>query len=349
MSSIKIDHKTLKKFTFDILCSTGVDPKEATIIAGVFVWCDLFGRYTQGIWRIPVYIRRFKKGLISSPCNYKIEQKSEVMALIDGNSAFGQYIGHVAMSMAINLAEQFGVGVVGVKRSNHWGAGAYYVELAAKRAQLGFAFSNAVPHVSAYGGIPPVIGTNPFAFGAPTRDGHSVLVDFSTGSSAGSMIMKAKEEGKSIPEGIIIDDQGNSITDPNLASNGTVLPFGGAKGFCLGLLVEILSGVITGAGVSHEIASLHNNFERISNVGHLFISIDISKFIPMDFYYDRMSRLINIIKASKTMTGFDEVLIPGETRWRYFDDQSKNGIRLDKKTVESLSKLAEDLKVRIPW
>ena len=114
-------------------------------------------------------------------------------------------------------------------------------------------------------------------------------------------------------------------------------------------MVEILSGVITGAGISHEVASLHKDFERISNVGHLFISLDITKLMPLETYYDRMSQLIDIVKASKTMKGFNEVLIPGETRWRYFDRQKKEGVELDAKTVDLLTDFASALGVDTPW
>ena len=349
MSHVKVQSDRLIEFANDLLCRSDVDPAEALIIARVFVWFDLVGRYTQGVWRLPVYLKRFKHGLISSPCNYSFEQKSDAVGIINGNSAFGHYIGHVAMLKAVDLAKQYGVGVVGVKGSNHYGAGAYFVELAAQKKHIGFAVSNSLPHVAPYGGLTAVIGTNPFAFGAPTRDDHSILVDFSTGSSSGSMIMKAKEEGRSIPEGIVIDEYGNSITDPNLAPKGTVLPFGGAKGFCMGLMVEILSGVITGAGISHEVVSLHKNFERISNVGHLFIALDISKLMPVETYYDRMARLMEIVKASKPMKGFDEVLIPGETRWRNYARQQAEGVELDAKTIDLLTKFAGELGVATPW
>jgi len=349
MSPVKILPDDFIRLTNELLCRSGVDTAEASIIARNLVWCDQVGRYTHGVWRLAAYLKRFNLGLIQSPCNPNFEKKTEVVYIIHGNSGFGQYLGVVAMDKAINVAKQYGIGVVGVCNSNHFGAGAYYVERAAQNAQIGLATSNSVPHVAAYGGIPAVLGTNPFAFGVPTKDGQSVLVDFSTSASAGSMIMKALEQKKNIPEGIVIDDEGNSIVDPMLASKGTLLPFGGAKGFCMGLMVEILSGVITGAGISHGVASMFKDFSRAQNVGHLLMAMDISKIMPLEDYYSRMSQLITFIKESKKMKGFDEILIPGERRWRYFEKQKQEGIQLDKKTIDALNELTKELGVATPW
>jgi len=349
MSSIKIEHKRLQRFTYDILCAAGVDPKEATIIASAITWIDLIGRYAQGVYRLPAYLKRLRHDLITSPCDPEFMQKYETVYLLNGNDGFGHYLGHIAMSKAIDIADQRGIGLVSVSHSNHFGAGAYYVDLAAQSNKIGFAFSNSVPHVAPFGGISVVLGTNPFAFGAPMKNRKSVLVDFSTSAISGSMIMKAAEEGKTILEDIVIDEEGNSIVDPKAATHGVVLPFGGAKGFCLGLMVEILSGVITGAAISHEIASLYKNFERSSNIGHFFMAIDISAFMPIEDYYERMDQLVTWIKDVKPRKNVDEILIPGETRWLHYENQLSQGIELDQKTIESLSILAQEMDIQTPW
>lgn len=345
----KIKFKDLLKFSNDLLCKYGVDSKEASIVSKNLIWNDMIGRYNQGIWRLPVYIERFRRGLIHSPCHSRFVKKSEAVYLLRGKSGFGQYLGHKAMTKTIKIARQKGIGLVGVCNSNHYGSGAYYVELAAQSHQLGFAFSNSLPHVAPYGGISKVLGTNPFAFAAPVRNGKSIIVDFSTGSCSGSAIMKALENKENISKGIVVDEEGNDIVDPKKALKGIVLPFGGAKGFAIGLMVEILSGVITGAGISHEVASLHKCFDRTSNVGHLFMALDISKIMALDSYYSRIEQLIFIIKQSRIMKGFDEILIPGERRWRCFEKQMKEGISLDKQTVNALNKLARELQVSPPW
>lgn len=349
MSTAKVEYQPLRKFTHDIIRAAGVDSEEAAVVTDVFIWFDLVGRGTQGLGRLPVYLKRLQCGLIKSPCHPEFIKKTDTIYTLNGNDGFGHYLGHVAMSKAIDLADKTGTGIVGVCHSNHFGAGAYYVDLAARRMKIGFAFSNSVPHVVPFGGVSPVLGTNPVAFGAPRKNQKSVLVDFSTGASAGTMIMKAAQEGRDIPDNVVIDTEGKPITDPKAAVHGNILPFGGAKGFCLGLLVEILSGVVTGAGISHEIASLHRNFDRSSNVGHFFMALNISALMPVENYFDRIDRLIAWIKDSRPNSNVKEILIPGETRWHHYERQMKYGIELSQKTVESLSALARDMEVPTPW
>jgi LDH2 family malate/lactate/ureidoglycolate dehydrogenase len=346
---MKIAPHRLHQFILALLEAAGIEAKEAAIIAQIFVWFDLIGRSTQGVSRLSAYLKRVELGLIKSPCRPEFIQKTETIYIVNGHDGFGHYLGHIAMLKAIDLAAEHGLGLVGVQHSNHFGAGAYYVQLAAQQLKLGLAFSNSVPHVAPHGGVTPALGTNPFAFGAPVRDGHSILVDLSTGASAGSVLKKTAEENQQIPEGIVIDREGRAITDPRAVEQGALLPFGGAKGFCLGLMIEILSGVLTGAAISHEIASLHKNFERASNIGHFFMAIDVAKIMPVEDYFERMDLLLGFVKAARKRDGVEEILIPGETRWRNYANQLANGIDLDSKAVEGLTDLARSMKVSSPW
>ena len=161
--------------------------------------------------------------------------------------------------------------------------------------------------------------------------------------------MKAAKAGGTIPEGIVVDLHGDPVVDAKKAVDGVILPFGGAKGFGLGLMVEIMSAVVTGAGVSSEVASLHRDLERESNVGHCFIAIDISRLMPLDLYYDRMNMLIGFIKESKPQRGVEEVLVPGETRWRMAERQSAEGICLDAEAIKVMESMARDWGISTPW
>lgn len=350
MSKMKIQHKELLQFVHSILCAAGVSNAEAEIVSQVLVWCDLVGRYTQGVIRIPIFLRRFKLALIQSPCHPELIQKSEAICLIDGNNGFGQYLGFMAMSKAIEMADRCGIGMVGVSRSNHFSANAYYVQMAAERNKIGLAFTNGFPRTAPHGGISATLGTNPLGFAAPTRNKESILVDLSTGASSGSMIRQAIVEKRNIPEGILIDQAGNPVVDPLQAEGCTILPFGGAKGFCLSLMVEILSGLITGAGISHEVESTYKNFEKSSNSGHLFIAIDIPRVMgDMEVYYKKMDTLISFIKGAQRQNEVEEILLPGETRWRHYNQQLIEGIELNIETVKSLDKIANELSILTPW
>lgn len=349
MDAVRVDSARLQQFAYDILLSAGVDAQEALTVAEVLVWADLVGRQTHGVGRLPIYVKRFGLGLVNSPCNAMFSRQSETICIVEGNSGFGQYLGRVAMSRAIDIAKQYGVGLVGVRESNHFGVGAYYVQMAAQSSQIGFAFSNGFPRVAPYGGVSAVTGTNPFAFAAPTRGGKSVLVDMSTGVLAGATIREVAKGNKMLPEGAVVDESGSHVRDPKQATHKAILPFGGAKGYCLSLMVEIVAGVITGSGISHEVGSMYHNFETISNSGHSFLAIDISRLMPIEEFHDRMDRLIDFVKSAERESSVEEILIPGEQRWRIFNVQSVRGVELDATDAASLASLAEELSLCPPW
>ena len=343
----RINHKDLRDLAVALLSASGTDESEVGTIADILVWADLVGRSTQGIWCLKALLQRLRAGFIQSPCSPEFMQKTDGIVLVDGHNGFGRYVGHVGMSRAIELAQRCGIGLAAVRNSSHFGAAAYYVHLAAQAGMIGFAFTNAPRRVAAHGGLRPIFGTNPIAFGAPLRDGHSVLIDFSTSMMAGSVIRKGLESNEPIPEGVAIDEHGKPTTNPTEVF--AMLPFGGARGYCLSLLVEILTGVITGSLMSFQIPYILEKTQRVTRIGHVFLVIDIATLLPLPEYHERMAMLVTAIKDSPLQPGISEVLIPGEARWRSYRKQIKEGILLDSKTIESLESLAAKQKIATPW
>ena len=250
---------------------------------------------------------------------------------------------------AIELADTCGVGIVGVQNSNHFGAGAYYAHLAAEAKKISIVTTNSFPLVVPHGGISPVFGTNPITFGAPVIDGPSILADFSTGAMSGATFRNAIADRKNIPLGSALDEQGNDIVEPEQAGNGNILPIAGSKGYCLGLMIEIISGVLTGSAISHEIGSVWKDFTKSNRVGHLLIAIDISSIIPLEIYYERIADLTGFIKAAKKMNNIDEILLPGETRWRHYQQNVENGVPISDANINDINSLAHILGLIPPW
>jgi LDH2 family malate/lactate/ureidoglycolate dehydrogenase len=326
---MRVSAERLDGFLRAAMAAAGASPDEVPIVAGALVWADLTGRYNHGIVRLPVYLKRLRLGLVASPSRPESTTAAPGLVRVDGRGGFGHYVGHLAMTEAIALAARHGLGAALVKDSNDFGAGAYFVQLACERNMIGIATSNAVPKVAAHGGSEKVLGTNPFAFGAPRADGRSILVDFATAAAAGSTIRKAKETGEPIPEGIAVDEDGRFITEAARIAGGALLPFGGPKGFGLGILVEVLSAVLSGAAVSHEVASTFESWDRRAGNGHFFLALDIASLLPIAEYHARIDRVCSTLAGSRRQPGFDEILLPGERRWRARDDQRRNGIALD--------------------
>jgi len=343
----RVSHKDLRDLAAALLAASGTDGSEAGTVADIVIWADLVGRSTQGVWCLKTLSARLQAGFIQSPCSPEFMQQTDGIVLVDGHNGFGRYVGQIAMSRAIEIARRCGIGLVMVRNSSHFGAAAYYVQLAAQAGMIGFALTNAPRRVAAHGGLRPIFGTNPVAFGAPLGDGESVLVDFSTSTIAGSVIRKGLESNEPIPQGVAVDEHGQPATKP--AEVCALLPFGGAKGYCLSLMVEILTGVITGSLMSFQIPYILEKTQRVARIGHAFLVIDIAALLPLPEYYERMAMLLTAVKESPLQPGVSEVLIPGELRWRNYRKQISDGILLDGKTIESLESLAAELKITVPW
>ncbi len=294
----------------DLFVDAGAGLKQAEAVARHLAWCEMVGRKNFGIERIPILIKRISAGVLAADNGMAFEKLSDSIERLDAGGGFGFDAGERAMDRAIGLAQRTGVGIVGVHSSNFFGAGAYYVNMAAQRHMIGFAFSNSFPKVVAHGGIQPVLGTNPFAFGAPRKNGDHLLFDMATSAMAGSTVRKNIAQDKSIAEA--------------LTPNGALLPFGGAKGFGLALMVEILAGVLTGAGVSDDVASMYNDFARNGDNGHFMLALDVRRWMSLDAYYARFEALVAAIKGSG-----EDVLLPGEVRWENYRDNHANGLTVN--------------------
>lgn len=347
MENRRYSSERLLKFTNTLFCAAGVDATEAEILARVFLWSDLVGRYNHGLRRVTPYLKRFEHGVIASPARLEYRETSVNTCVLDGGNGFGQYVGHVAMQRAVAMAGESGIGIVAVRNSNNYGVGAYYAQLAAENNQIGLALSNSFPKVAPHGGVEALLGTNPFSFAAPVSSGRSVLVDFSTGAAAGSTISRAKERGEPLPEGLALDPEGRPITDPAQVARGALLPFGGAKGYGLGLLVEILCGVLAGAGISREVGSMFQDFSGPGNHGHFLLALNIEKFMPLEVYFTRIERLVHMTREVKPQPGVARVRLPGEQRWALYEQQMREGVLVEEKTLEMLAELAR--KYAVPY
>jgi LDH2 family malate/lactate/ureidoglycolate dehydrogenase len=342
MSVIALDRLTA--FAEEMLAAAGADREQAAAVAEVLVWSDSVGRSNQGVWRLPILCKRLSAGLFRCPCRPRIDDRAPALALMDGDNGIGHFVGRVAADLAIERAARHGVAAVGVSDSNFLGALGYYVHRISERGMLALLFNNSFPKVAPHGGTKPVLGTNPLAFAAPLRDGKDIVVDLATAASAGSDITKAAELGQDLPVGIAIDRDGKSILDPSKVNAGALLPLGGAKGYALGLVVEILAGVASGAGIAHGVRSMYGDMVNPGNSGHFFVAIDVATLMPLDVYYGRMEVLVEALREC------EGVMLPGEARWQArAAAEATGGVELDGQTTAALGKLADTLQVVEPW
>ena len=321
---MRVPAVTLETAIATALLAKGASPPQATATARHMTWCEMVGRHNFGIDRIPIHLKRMAAKVLDGQAIVLDDQLGPSLVRCDGGGGFGYHAAEHGMNRAIDMARRTGIGVAGVHNSNFFGAGAYYVNLAARASMIGLALSNSFPKVVAHGGLKPVLGTNPFAFGAPRGNGDHLLFDMATSALAGSTVRQHIAEGASLPEGLAIDAEGRPITDPAKVNGGALLPFGGPKGFGLALLVEILAGVLTGAGVGDGVASMYSDFNRRGGNGHMLIALDVTRWMDMETYHARFDGLAAAIKASG-----DGVLLPGEVRWEHYRDSLANGAEVD--------------------
>jgi LDH2 family malate/lactate/ureidoglycolate dehydrogenase len=348
--TVRVQHETLVRFAEDLAVAGGVPQHEAAALAETLGWCDLRGHQTQGVYLLPILLKRLKLGLVRSPSGMRWQRTGPSTATLDAQHAFGQIAGGLAIDRAVGLATETGVGIVAVKNSNHFGAAGYYAARAAEQGFLGLAYSNSMPKVAPHGGRHRLLGTNPFAFSCPRPNAPPLVIDLATGASAGSLVSHARRLGRPLPDGIALDSDGNPTNDPNeVDGGGCLLPMAGAKGYCLGLLVEILAGVLTGAAVAPNVGSVFRDLNRHTRCGHLFVAIDIARFLPAQQFGDRLEGLLAALTAVAPREGFDAVQLPGDGRLRCLEEQTRLGIPLSDYLVKSLSETANELGVPSPW
>ena len=346
-SPCMVDATALNRFGVTVLEANGVESEQALAVIDNLVWSELVGRKNFGFIRFPLYLDRLKAGGLNGQCTPRLEKKSESLALLDGDQGFGQFVGRIAMTQAVSMARDSGIGIVGVHNSNFFGTGAYFANQSCEAGMIGLAASNSFPKVVAHGGRTPVFGTNPFAFGAPQRSGDHILVDLSTSALAGSTVREHIDAGTALPEGLAIDGDGHTITDPHKVQDGALLPFGGSKGYCLSFMVEILCGVLTGAGVSSGVSSMYNELAESGQNGHFILALDPEKFMDRNTYFDRIDSLISMVLMSAAPGA--PVRIPGQVRLEAYRENVTNGIHLDSKTCQALQRVAKPVDVTVPW
>jgi len=313
-------------FVRALLAAHNVPAADAAIIAGCLVGADLRGVDTHGICRLPGYLDRVRKGLINVRPNLAPRRVTPVAATLDGENAFGFVVGMCAINEAIAMARELGLGLVSVNRSTHFGMAASYVMPAIDAGLIAFVFSNASPAMPPWGGKDGLLGTNPFAVGAPGGKHGPFLLDMSPAVAARGKLRRAERRGEPIPLGYALDAQGHPTTDPKAALAGVVLPIGGYKGSGLSMLMDILGGVISGSAFAGGVADQYKVFDRPQDVGHFFLALRPDLFVPAADYRARMDTLIERVRACPKAEGFDEILIPGEPEARLEAKYRRSGI-----------------------
>ncbi len=254
-------------------------------------------------------------------------RESPVTAVFRGNLAAGPAVAAHAMRAAIARAREHGVGLTTVANARHFGAASAYATLGLEEGMIGLVCCNAQAVVAPYGGAGALHGTNPIAYAVPGGEFPPIVLDIATSAAAHGQIHKAQRRGQPIPLGWALDADGRPTTDPTAALTGVLLPFGGHKGYGIGILVDVLTGALTGSTIGLGVRQ-NDPDPLLGGQAFFMLAVNVAFFTEAATYRDRVDQLWRHAKSIKPAEGFDEVLLPGELEWRTEQQRRKEGIPL---------------------
>ena len=339
----------LHRLVKDIFLAVGASDENADRVAEGLVLSNLSGVDTHGVWHVGGYVAEVKDGYIVPAARPEIIVETPTTALVTGNWSFGFVAAKYAMDLAIQKAREQNVAIVGIVQCNHIGRVGEYAEMAAAEGMVSFIWvsghSEEQQSTVPYGGIKKILHTNPLAIGFPAGEEPPMVLDFATTAVAGVKVTMARRDNKRLPQGSIVDKNGNPTTDPaDFFNGGAHLPFGGHKGYAIMLAVEALGRVLSG---SDSYAEAHRGgiFHRHQGITLMVFRSDL--FQPMADFNRRADELERRMRAVPPAPGFQEVLVPGDLEYRARQRRQHDGIPVSDEDWKSLTDLATSLGVAV--
>ena len=350
---VLFDTEILREFTENVFERMGVPSEHAKIAADILLESDLRGISSHGLARLfPCYFR-IKSGLIETKPKIEIKWPTPSIGHCNGGNGIGMVVAWHAMKACIERAEEFGAAFLAVNRSNHFGIAGYYSCLALERDMIGIAMTNASPRVVPTGGTTGILGTNPISVSIPRKNGTPFILDMSTSAVSSGKIDVKLRKGEKIPDGWVYP-----AAKPFLDSEGVVpmsvlqYPLGGDKktsgykGYGLGLMVDILSGVLSGANFGSGLSASKKS-DTEANIGHFLGAMKIEGFRQMEAFDKDFDALVQDIKSSPPEPGVETVFIPGEPEFLNKKENEKKGIPVLPSVLKKLQQIASELNLKL--
>jgi L-2-hydroxycarboxylate dehydrogenase (NAD+) len=323
-----------------------VPPEDASQVASLMAEADARGGDAHGVFRLPQYVKQIQNGAIKARPSIRIVSERPGTALIDGDNALGHLVMKRAAELAIEKARQCGVAWVGTRRSNHAGPAQLYARMPAARDMIGMYFcvgnANLLPP---WGGAEVLLSTNPISIAVPALQHPSIVLDMATTNTAFGKIRLKAQRNEPMPEGWMIDRQGQPLTDPKRASEGFLVPVGGPKGYGLALMFGLLAGTLNGAAFGRDVVDYTVDSKTPSNTGQAIVAVDIAAFADVQAFKQNVDKMRDVMKSSPTLPGVDEIRLPGERSERLFRERMSHGVPLGAELRKVLNELADRLNI----
>lgn len=334
----------LKGYVQAVCEKAGLSAEHARVMADTLVEADLRNVHTHGVNALTGYVRRLQGGGANPKPNVRVVKERMGVAVVDGDAGMGQIVAHFAMCKAIERAKANGIGAVAARNSSHFGAAAYYAAMALEHDMIGFATTSAGNRIAPIGGKTPVVGNNPLAWAIPAGEEQPFLLDMAQSVVAAGKLGMAARKGEKIPFGWALDKDGKPTDDPKAGSAGLLVPISGPKGFGLAIVMDVLSGALSGAAFGRDLAKTHQP-DKPSGIGHFFMAIDVGQMEEIDAFKARIDKMIREVKESEPAEGTKELFMPGEMEWNAKRERIQRGVPLLSSIVGDLEKLAADLEL----
>lgn len=340
----RTDADALRALLASLLGAWGVRSDDAAVVAETLVDADLRGIDSHGTHLMQLYAGRLRSGAIRPVAEISVIDDSGSVVRLDAGLGLGQLAAIRGIDLGVERALERGIAAVAIREITHVGALGYYTRRAAERGCVAIAFQNGNAFVPAYGGMDGLFSTNPFSYAIPAAEERPLVYDIATTAVAGNKILVARTRGDAeIPLGWANDDDGLPTTDPLKASIKQLQWFGGHKGYGLGLMVELMAGVLADScfGRTENSASELTGWDRVAK-GCTFIVLDPERFLPGGEFGRRVDTLVRDIRSSRPAPGFDRVMVPGELEERTRAERSVNGVPVPGALIEWLNAQAGD-------
>lgn len=341
----------------DVFKGLAVPPPEAAICAKVLIAADQRGIDSHGINRLkPIYYDRIRSGIINPLTNWELTREGPTTAVVDGHNGMGQVIAQRSMRLALDKAKKYGMGMVVVRNSNHYGIAGYYALMAEAEDMIGITGTNARPSIAPTFGVENMLGTNPLTFAMPTDEPFPFYLDCATSvTQRGKIEVYAKADQK-VPAGWVVDEHGAAKSDPkqileDLVSGVAALtPLGGAgedmagyKGYGYATVVEILSAALQQGSYLKMLLGFKDGQPTPYHLGHFFIAIDIGAFCDPADFKKTAGDILRALRSSRKMPGADRIYTAGEKEYLIWQERRVKGVPLNAELQEEIRQMIAEL------
>jgi len=340
-NEIRIKHQVLIAAVVQALAAAGVPAPIRDVEAEIMVEADLHGVPSHGVRMLPGLIQAIHEGRANPEPRLNLLREHAAICVLDGDNGPGRYVATQAMHHAIERAKQFGVGVCLARRTTHWGRAYAYAFQAARAGMIGLCTTNALPNMVAWGSSRPLLGNNPLAIGIPREKQPPLVLDIALSQAAVGKVGTYLREGKKVPLGWGLDSSGQPTDDPAaIVASRRFLPMGEHKGIGLALMMELLTGALSGGLLSFEIVRADPS-GLDPGASKLFLALDVEAFTNREHFMQRVEELLDWLKAEADPGTV--ITLPGERGWQTRERYLAEGIPIHPEIAQQLQAIGVSL------